>query len=307
MHVDAERVADGVEEHAHGRGQDHGETMAAQAHDRLTQRRDRIVIVDHRSVSHPAGNGELHPGDALLGRLDEVQPQVVGDRVGEAADLADRLGAVGEQLRVIVDQPAGAQGSASLLVSHEGEDQITRWTATGPDKITDDRERHRDHVLHVDSAPPPQAPVDDVAAEGVHPPVRRIRRHHVEMTVDEKRRPTRVAAFDPGDDAGTARFGFQQGRLQADLGECGGNVLGDGPFVPVTTAPVHRVDPHQVPADLDSLILCDCAAYRNQVRCGRQGRRGGCRVIGDRVIARHQTSLPVWLKINYDESCRQHR
>ncbi len=281
--------------------------MAAQPYDRLAQRGDRIVIVDHRSMSHPAGNGELHPGDALLGRLDEVQPQVVGDGVGEAADLADRLGAVGEQLRVIVDQPTGAQGAAGLLVSHEGEDQIARWTATGPDKITNDCEGHRVHVLHVDSAPPPQAPIDDLAAEGVDPPVRRIRRHHVEMTVDEQRCPTRVTAFDPADDAGTARFRFQQGRLQADLGEFGGNVLGDRPFIAVTAAPVHRVDPQQVPADLDRLILRRYAGYRNQIRCGRQGRQGSCCVIGDRVVACHGTSLPAWLKINCNKRCRQHR
>ncbi len=203
----------------------------------------------------PAGNGELHPGDALLGRFDGVKAQVVGDRVGEATDLADGLGAVREQVRMIVDQPTGAQDSASLLVGHKGENQVTRWAAAGPDKITNDREGHCVHVLHVDGAPAPQAAVEDLAREGMHPPVRRIRRYHVEMTVDEQRRPARVSPFDPGDDAGTARLGFQHGRIKADLGELGGNILGDGPLVAVTAPPVHRVDPQQVPADLHNLIL----------------------------------------------------
>src|SRR3712207_8479824 len=43
----------------------------------------------------------------------------VADGDGEAADLADRLGAVGEQVGVLVDDPAGAELSAGLLRSEE--------------------------------------------------------------------------------------------------------------------------------------------------------------------------------------------
>ena len=54
----------------------------------------------------------------------EVEPQVVRDRQREAADLADRLGAALEQLRVVVDQPVRAVAAAGLLVGEEGEHDV---------------------------------------------------------------------------------------------------------------------------------------------------------------------------------------
>ena len=62
---------------------------------------------------------QAQPVDALLGRLDQVQPQVVADRVREAADLADRLGAALEQLRMVVDEEVRAVDAARLLVGGE--------------------------------------------------------------------------------------------------------------------------------------------------------------------------------------------
>ena len=47
----------------------------------------------------------------------------------EAADLADRLGAVGEQVRVVLDQPVGALAAAGLLVGDERQHDVARRPA----------------------------------------------------------------------------------------------------------------------------------------------------------------------------------
>ena len=66
----------------------------------------------------------------------------------------------------------------------------------------------------------------DVAREGVNLPVRRIGGDDVEVAVQEQGRPGLVFAGDAGDHAGPAGCGFQDGRLEADLGEERGDVLG---------------------------------------------------------------------------------
>ena len=66
----------------------------------------------------------LQPGHSLLGCLDQIEPQVVAHGEREPTDLADRLGAVGEQLRVVVDEPVRTKVAAGLLVG--GEDQPDR-------------------------------------------------------------------------------------------------------------------------------------------------------------------------------------
>ena len=50
-----------------------------------------VVLVGHRTVPGGAVHGEPHPVHALLGGLDEIEPQLLVDGEGEAADLADRL------------------------------------------------------------------------------------------------------------------------------------------------------------------------------------------------------------------------
>jgi hypothetical protein len=76
-------------------------------------------------VARGAGRGQAHPRHALLRRLDHVEPQVVVHRQREAADLADRLGAALEQLRVVLHQPLGAEDAPGLLVGHEGQHDVT--------------------------------------------------------------------------------------------------------------------------------------------------------------------------------------
>ncbi len=121
----------------------------------------------------PALGRQPHPGDALLGRLDEIEPARVVDGDAEPADLADRLGAPLEQLRVLVDQPVRAVRAAGLLVGDERQHDVPRRAAALAEPLPDDREDHRVHVLHVDRAAPPDAAVGDLPAERVVGPVAR--------------------------------------------------------------------------------------------------------------------------------------
>ena len=96
----------------------------------------------------------------------------------------------------------------------------------------------------------------DVAREGVNLPVRRIRRDDVEVAVQEQGRPGLVLAGDAGDHAGPAGRGFQDGRLEADLGEERGDVLGRLALAGTgVVAPVGRIDPDQVAAQAGDLVL----------------------------------------------------
>ncbi len=107
----------------------------------------------------------------------------------EAADLADRLGAALEELRVVVDQPVRAEPAAGLLVGHERQHDVARRLAAAARAHSpDDGERHRVHVLHVDRAAAPDAAVDDLAGERVDRPVGGVGRHDVEVAVDQQRR-----------------------------------------------------------------------------------------------------------------------
>ena len=81
VELDAERVGDLGQERPHGVGHDDREPVPADPGHRLGQRGHRVVVVDHRAVPGPAGRVQAQPGQALLGRLDQVQPQVLGDRV----------------------------------------------------------------------------------------------------------------------------------------------------------------------------------------------------------------------------------
>ena len=106
-------------------------------------------------------------------------------------------------------------------------------------------------------APRPQnAVVGDLAGEGVYLPVFGVGRNHVEVAMDEEGGPVGVFAFDPGDHAGALGVRLQDRGLQADLGELGGGVLGGLALAGAgVVARVRGVDPDQVAADVDDLVL----------------------------------------------------
>src|SRR5206468_6473157 len=118
----------------------------------------------------------------------------IGDGDAEAADLADRLSAALEQIRVVVDEPVGAVEAAGLLVGDEGEYDVTARLLALADPVGDDGQRHRVHVLHVDSAAAPEAVVADLTGERIHLPVRGVGRYDVQVPVDQQRRSGGVDA-----------------------------------------------------------------------------------------------------------------
>ena len=229
--------------------------MPADPGDRLGQLGDRVVGVQHRAVAGRAARGQPHPGHALLGDLDQVEA-LAADRRAEAADLADRLGDAFEEVGMVVDQPARAVVAARLLVGQERQHDVPRRPAALPEPLPDHGEDHRVHVLHVHRAAAPDAAVTDLAGERVDLPVRRVGGDHVEVAVDQQGRPGRVRPGDPGHHAGAARVRLKYRRLQADLGEQRGDVLGRLAFARSrVVAGVRGVDPDQVAGQGGDLVV----------------------------------------------------
>ena len=196
----------------------------------------------------------------------EIEPQLLVDGEGEAADLADRLGDALEEVGVLVDEVPRAVRAAGLLVGEEGEHDVARGLAAAAQPVAYDRQRHRVHVLHVDGAAAPHAAVGDLAGEGVVGPVRRVGRYDVGVAVDEQRGPGRVLALDPGHGRGAARVRLEDLRLEPHLGELLGDVLGGLALARArVVAVVAGVDPDQLAAEVDDLVLagdasCPCSS-----------------------------------------------
>ncbi len=213
-----------------------------------------------------AYHGQLHPVHALLGGLDQIEPPLLAHREREPADLADALGDAVEQLAVVVDQVPRPVRTARLLVREEGDHDVARGPAPAAQPVADDRQGHRVHVLHVDRATPPHAPVGDLAGEGVVGPVRRVRRYDVQVAVDEERGPGRVRALDPGHRGRASRVRLEDLRFEAHLGELFGDVLGRLALTRArVVAVVAGVDPDQLAAEVHDLVLAGDALGRVRV------------------------------------------
>ena len=83
-----------------------------------------------------------------------------------------------------------------------------------------------------------------------------VGRYDVGVAVDEQRGPGRVLALDPGHGGGAALVRLEDLRLEPDLGELLGDVLGGRPLARArVVAVVAGVDPDQVAAEVDDLVL----------------------------------------------------
>jgi hypothetical protein len=193
-----------------------------------------------------------HPGEALLRGLDQVEPQFGVDLVRVAADLADRLGAALEQPGVLGREELRAVGAAGLLVGQEGQHDVTPRPAPLAQHPAHDGQRHRVHVLHVHGAAAPDQAVLHVAAEGVHAPVPRVRRDHVQMAVHEQRVGGGIDSLEASDDGGAALLGLEDLRLETGLGELLRDVLRGRAL---RFDRVRRVDADQVGQEADHLAV----------------------------------------------------
>ena len=102
--LDAQGRLDRVQELPLGGADPRRPPIVTDPGDSLGEAGDRVVVVAHRAVTGGARRDQVQPGDALLCRLDQVEAALV-DGEGEAADLTDRLAAVGDQFRVGVGEP----------------------------------------------------------------------------------------------------------------------------------------------------------------------------------------------------------
>ena len=136
-----------------------------------------------------AARGELEPGHALLGGLDEIEA-LAPDGGAEPSDLPDGLGAALELVAVLLDQELGAGVPAGLLVRGEAQPDRPVGEPAGALAVPDHRQEHRVEVLHVDRAAAPQVAVLDLAGERVDLPVLGGGRYDVEVAVQEEREPS---------------------------------------------------------------------------------------------------------------------
>ena len=180
-----------------------------------------------------------------------IDSGVLVERDAEAADLADCLGAVGEEIGVVVDEVVRAQASAGLLVGDEGKHDVARWLTSGASPVAHQGKHHRVHVLHVDGAASPDEVVD-LPAERVDGPLIRVGRDDVEVPVDQKRVAAGVGAFNASDRRRASRGGLNNLRGDPDLVQFRGHPLGGWAF---RVCGVGRVDPDQVAEQLDDFVL----------------------------------------------------
>ena len=217
---------------------------------------DRVVGVAHGSVPRGAVGDQFQPGDALLRGLHEVEAPVVhGER--EAAHLADRLGAVGEQVGVVGREPARPLRAPRLLVRGEHQPDRTPRCAPGAHPLAHHRQHDRVEVLHVDRTAAPHVVVDQLAGERVHLPVGGDRGHHVGVPVDQQRWQRGVAALRRplGDQGGTPRLRLEHRAGDPHLVEQTGDVLGRLPLPLRAVGPeVGRVETDQVTAQAHDLL-----------------------------------------------------
>ena len=126
----------------------------------------------------------------------------------------------------MLDQPLASVLSASFLVRHEGEHQITRRYDAFRLELSGEGQDHPDHVLHVHGAAPPDVTVLDGAGKGMDAPVGGLGRNDVEVTVKHQCTSTRLSSLQAGKDVPAAgRTGLDVFRLVADFLKLRGNPL----------------------------------------------------------------------------------
>ncbi len=174
-----------------------------------------------------AADGDLETLEALLGRLDGIEPPAT-DLDADAAGLG-QAGVGPEQLGFVVDDPGDALVAARLLVGGAGEDDvapqagdgIARGIEAGRDRVAGEPEHdlqlHGRHALHVHGTAAVDVAVGDLARERVARPALGIGRHDVEVRQEEQRPAARAVAPEAGDDVAASGIRFQDDRLEASL------------------------------------------------------------------------------------------
>jgi arginine deiminase len=267
-----DRLGDRVDRRADGRDQPDRPLMLADPGDRLGEVGDRVVGVRLGAVAGLAARGQLQPGGAAFRRRDRVETLAALRVERERTRLADRLGTVREQVRVLFYQVARPRLGRVLLVGGEREHHVPARPPALASPVPDDGEQNRVGVLHVNGAATPQHAVAHLAGERRHRPVGRLGRHHVQVPVQQQRLRGPIGALDAHHDVRPPRGRLQQLRLVARLGQPRRDVLGGRPLLAVATAPVGGVDPDQISREPDDFCIHSPLSYQNKRGCFRPPR-----------------------------------
>ena len=150
----------------------------------------------------------------------------------------------------------GTEHSPCFFVGEEAEHQIACRLGARPCEMPNIGQDHCVHVLHVDRAAPPDAAITHLRGEGIHLPVDRARRHHIQVSVDGQPGTASVRTLNTDKNIGAPGCALDIPRVEPDLGELRHHVLGAGALPRAgTIAVVTRVDPDQITADADNFGL----------------------------------------------------
>jgi hypothetical protein len=142
--------------------------------------------------AHPTHTlfGDLHREEAPAGNLDV-----------EAPTLPDRKLAP-DEVGVILAKPERTVAASRFFVGHPRKDEIALRSHPFPCESSDDGDRHRCHVLHVDGTTAPQATVVHLAAKRRMVPGRGVRLDDIEVCGEKKWRLV-PSSTKPGNDVAT--------------------------------------------------------------------------------------------------------
>ena len=296
--LDAERVGHLLEERAAPSASSASATRARPI--RATASASAVTALSSLTIepcpARPVGD-QPQPGDALLRGLDQVDAAGRRDGEREAADLADRLGDALEQLGVVVDQPVRAR-ACRRPPRRRGSRGRRRAAACGPRGAicADERQHHRVHVLHVDGAAAPDAAVGDLAGERVVPSSPAASAGTTSRwPCTSSAGAAGVLALEPRPRgwSGPARDSKISGSSPTSA-SCAGDVLRRRPLPrPAAVAVVGRVDPDQVAADLDDLVLRARDVGAGLGHGASYGWRGDARPSPPRAILPHGAAAPA--------------
>ena len=211
-----------------------------------------VDLVALRPVPGRPGDPQGAPERALLGH-DQGQLHPSGRLGRHPAGLGQHV--VGaDHLGHVLGQPLRPVGTQRLLVGHPQVDE----RALGPEPLIGQLAGGHRHgggqVEHVDRAPAPHLPVDELAAEGVVTPPVGADGYDIGVAHEQQGRRRRVRPLDPGHDAGPPRLGLVALDVDARALEHVGEDVGAAVFVArLDAAVVHALVPDQHLQELGDL------------------------------------------------------
>jgi hypothetical protein len=130
-------------------------------------------------VAGLAAGGQPEPQRYLLSHLHR-EHHVVAE-AGAAAALVQQVADAGEDVRMVLDQPAGAVGAAGLLVGGGDEQHVAPQGFAGGVQGQEGLQVGDADALHVERPAAPDVTVADLAGKRRHLPVAGVGGHHVDV------------------------------------------------------------------------------------------------------------------------------